>query len=219
MRIVRRLSAAALMLPLLFGLGCSCLQEEIDEDLICLRNYSDSWHAWLYYRHNCPDETWYPHDYGKGFREGYRDVANGGNGCPPSLPPQCYWSVCYQNPIGQAQVQEWFRGYVFGANAARLDGVADYNQIMTSQRLFGRCGPQGSPGDVHYTDHGSGWSTDGTQATPTPATGEPPPVPGTEIPSEPYFPEESPTPSGPRAEGQQQELLQLLQSTDGPALQ
>lgn len=225
MRIVRRLGAAALVLPLLICLGCQCIQEEVDEDLICLRNYADSWYAWIYYRHNCPDETWYPIDYGKGFREGYRNVAGGGDGCPPTLPPQCYWSVCFQNPIGQAKVQEWFRGFVFGANAAKLDGVAEYSQIMTSQRLFGRCGPQGSAGDVQYSDHISGFSTDGTQLTPTPtptpATGDgPPPVlPGAEIPTEPYFPEETPVPAGPRAESPQQELLQLLQSPDGPTLQ
>jgi len=223
MQVVRRLCAVALALPLLTG-GCQCIQEEVDDTLICLRNYSDSWHAWLYYRHNCPDDAWYPLHYGKGFRQGYRDVAAGGDGCPPTLPPECYWSVCFQNPAGQAKVQEWFRGYAFGANAARTDGVADFNQIMTSQRLFGRCGPQAAPGDVNYTDHINGWSSEGSQLSPTPPSpaleGAPPPhAPAAEIPTEPYFPEETAPLREPKAQLPQQELLRLLQSPDGPQLQ
>lgn len=226
MRNVRRLRAVALALPLLLASGCLSLREEVNDSLLCVRNHADAWHAWRYYRHGCPDESWYPHHYGKGFRQGYRDVAAGGNGCPPTLPPSCYWSVCYQNPAGQAKVQEWFRGYVFGANAAQIDGVAEYNQIMTSERLFGRCGPQAAPGDVHYTDHGTGWSSDGSYAaplmtpTPAPASGQnPPPAPGVEAPYEPYFPETIPEPSEPRAQVPQRELLQLLQSPSGPSWQ
>jgi hypothetical protein len=221
MRFARRLSAAVLVLPLFMSAGCQSLMQDVDDSLLCVRNCSDSWHAWKYYRTACPDESWYPHHYGKGFRAGYRNVAEGGDGCPPTLPPSCYWSVCYQNPAGQAKVQEWFRGWVFGANAARIDGVADYNQIMTSERLFGRCGPQSAPGDVHYTDHGSGWSSDGNHTTPTPTPASPiehPPAPGAEIPSEPYFPEAAPGTSGPQAAAPHRELLQLMESPDGPVL-
>lgn len=218
MGFARRLLAAALVLPLFTCAGCQSLIEEVDGTLICVRNCSDSWHAWCYYRSTCPDDSYYPHHYGKGFRAGYRNVADGGDGCPPTLPPQCYWSVCYQNPAGQAKVQEWFRGWVFGANAARIDGVAEYGQIMTSQRLFGRCGPSSSPSDIHYVDQGSGWSSDGNQMSPTPTPTtpvNPPQAPGVEIPNEPYFPDSEPT--GPRADAAQQELLQLMEV--GPELQ
>ena len=230
MRIVRRLRAAVL-LPVFLCAGCQSLLQEANDTLICTRNEVDAWHAWKYYRTACPDESWYPHHYGKGFRAGYRDVANGGDGCPPTLPPSCYWSVCYQNPAGQQKVQEWFRGFVFGANAARVDGVADYNQIMTSERLFGRCGPQTSPSNVHYVDHGSGWSSDGSSMSPSPTPtpmqtypDEPPGAPGAEIPVEPYFPEPTPqsppgqTPTGPQALTPNPAVLELLQAPDGPIL-
>jgi hypothetical protein len=222
MNSVQRLRAVALALPFVFCTGCLSLQEECNDTLICARNCSDSWHAWIHYRSNCPDESYYPHHYGKGFRAGYRDVASGGEGCPPTLPPSCYWSVCYQNPAGQQKVQEWFRGWVYGANAARIDGVSDFNTIMTSERLFGRCGPQQAPSDVHYIDHESGWSSDGNPQTPTPATvpsTDHPLAPGAEIPSEPYFPNAAPDLSEPKAEAPQRELLQLLQEPEGPILQ
>lgn len=231
MNFVRRLRAAALVLPVLAGAGCQSLFQDANDTLVCARDYSDSWHAWKYYRTACPDEYWYPHHYGKGFRAGYRNVASGGDGCPPTLPPSCYWSVCYQNAAGQQKVQEWFRGFVFGANAARVDGVADYNQILTSERLFGRCGPQTSPADVHYFDHGSGWSSDGNHMTPTPTPAPntpvtPPSAPGAEIPAEPYFPGDAPAPpseelneSAPRAQAPNRAFLELLQAPDGPVLQ
>lgn len=221
MNMTRRLRAVALALPFLLCTGCMSLHEEVNDSLISVRNCSDSWHAWIYYRANCPDETWYPHHYGKGFRAGYRDVAAGGEGCPPMLPPQCYWSVCYQSPAGQAKVQEWFRGYVFGANAARIDGVSDYNTIMTADRLFGRCETP-SAADIQYRDNGSGWSSDGNHLTPTPESetpGDYTPLPGAEIPSDPYFPDTAPAESGPQAVAPQQELLQIMQSSDGPRLQ
>jgi len=221
---LQRLRAIALALPFIFCTGCMSLLEEVNSSAMCVRNCSDSWHAWIYYRSNCPDETYYPHHYGKGFRAGYRDVANGGEGCPPTMPPQCYWSVCYQNPAGQQKVQEWFRGYVYGANAAKIDGVADFNMIMTSERLFGRCGPQQSASDVQYVDHGSGWSSDGNHLTPTPQPADDPlldhpPAPGAEVPAEPYFPEAAPVLQEPRAEAPQHELLQLMQEPEGPMLQ
>jgi len=224
MNIIQRLRAVMFAMPFFVCAGCLGLQEGANDTLLCARNCSDSWHAWMYYRANCPDESFYPHHYGKGFRAGYRDVAAGGEGCPPTLPPSCYWSVCYQNPAGQQKVQEWFRGYVYGANAARIDGVADFNMIMTSQRLFGRCGPEQAAADVHYTDQGSGWSSDGNHLTPTPLPAtdplmDHPPLPGAEIPTEPYFPETVPDVSGPKAEAPHRELLQLLQEPNGPVLQ
>lgn len=224
MRNVRRLCAVALALLLLLSSGCLRLREEVNDALLCARNHADAWHAWRYYRHGCPDETWYPRHYGKGFRQGYRDVAAGGNGCPPTLPPSCYWSVCFQNPSGQAKVQEWFRGYVFGASAAQIDGVSEYNQIMTSERLFGRCGPQDAGGGAHYTDHGTGWSSEGSDSTPVPAASPesgqvPPPAPGADTPTEPYFPETIQETSEPKALAPQPELLQLLQAPSGPAFQ
>lgn len=221
MNMTRRLRAVALALPFLICTGCLSLQEEVNGELMCLRNCSDSWHAWIYYRSNCPDESWYPHHYGKGFRAGYRNVAEGGDGCPPTLPPSCYWSVCYQSPIGQAKVEEWFRGYVFGANAARIDGVSEFNTIMTADRLFGRCTPQ-TAADIQYTDNTSGWSSDGNHLTPSPETsphGDYTPLPGAEIPADPYFPETTPGVSGPQAAAPQQELLQFMQAPEGPTLQ
>ena len=75
-----------------------------------------------------------PHsvDYAKGFEEGYYDVASGGDGCPPALPPEKYWWATYNSPVGQEHVKAWFQGFRDGAAAARADGVASYGTIYVS---------------------------------------------------------------------------------------
>jgi len=75
-----------------------------------------------------------PHsvDYAKGFEDGYYDVASGGEGCPPPLPPKKYWGVSYQSPVGQEHVKAWFQGFRDGAAAAKADGAAAFGTIYIS---------------------------------------------------------------------------------------
>jgi hypothetical protein len=75
-----------------------------------------------------------PHsvDYAQGFEAGYYDVASGGDGCPPPLPPKKYWRATYNSPVGQEHVKAWFQGFRDGAAAAKADGVASYGTIYVS---------------------------------------------------------------------------------------
>ena len=71
-------------------------------------------------------------DYAKGFEAGYFDVASGGDGCPPALPPKKYWGAAYNSPVGQEHVKAWFQGFRDGAAAARADGVASFGTIYVA---------------------------------------------------------------------------------------
>lgn len=71
-------------------------------------------------------------DFGRGFRQGYYDVASGGDGCPPVLPPRRYWSVRYMNMDGRARTEAWFSGFRYGALVAEQDGVGIFMQLPIS---------------------------------------------------------------------------------------
>lgn len=113
------------------------------------------------YDHYCDREC---ADYfGAGFRDGYADVARGGTGCPPPLPPRRYWGWRYQNALGQQRVAAWFDGYPAGARAAEEDGVANWSRMQTSYII-----------DAQYAARMNG----GRRGGPLPATGA---FPGEEL--------------------------------------
>lgn len=82
----------------------------------------------------------------EGFRAGYRDVASGGNGCPPAIPPRKYWTWKYQTPEGQAKVAAWFEGFPYGAKAAEQDGAGLWSEIQVSQQIRTQYSPSFSKG-------------------------------------------------------------------------
>lgn len=61
--------------------------------------------------------------YERGWRQAYYDVSVLGKTCPPSLPPQPYWSAKYKNQMGPSYVQQWYAGYNDGAAYARECGM------------------------------------------------------------------------------------------------
>lgn len=71
-------------------------------------------------------------DFEDGYREGFVAAATGVD-CrvPPVAPPQ-YWSAKYQCCEGQAQVQNWFRGYEAGLLAAESRGLPAFNTVPVS---------------------------------------------------------------------------------------
>jgi len=71
-------------------------------------------------------------DYAKGFEEGYYDVASGGDGCPPALPPKKYWRATYGSPVGQDHVDAWFQGFRDGAASAKAEGAGSFGVIRVS---------------------------------------------------------------------------------------
>ncbi len=115
--------------------GCHSFRNYQDEKMISVRNRYRAHKAWKHVKKNC-NNIKYPKDFGRGFKEGYRDVCMGGDGCPPALPPRRYWSIRYQNRKGHFKQRRWFDGYEHGALAAEQAGGADMNYIATSNRVM-----------------------------------------------------------------------------------
>ncbi len=68
----------------------------------------------------------------RGWKAGYYDVAQGGQGEPPLMPPQTYWSFKYQNAQGAHEIATWYEGFQQGAIAAHHNGVHQFTTIPTS---------------------------------------------------------------------------------------
>jgi hypothetical protein len=118
---------------LLLMMSTGCLYEIRDEIIDCefkLKNCCEAHAAW---KQCAPVYKSMEHckHFRKGFIAGYVDVSFGANGCPPSLPPACYWKACHGNADGKAKVNAWFDGYSHGALAAEADGIAEANRIVT----------------------------------------------------------------------------------------
>lgn len=106
--------------------GCTNLNEfKIDQ-----RNHALARRAW-----NCVKDVYrdieFPSDFAAGFKQAYVDVASGGNGCPPVLPPRSYWTVDYASPEGHRRTQTWFEGYKYGATVAEQDGIGVWITLPT----------------------------------------------------------------------------------------
>ncbi len=74
-------------------------------------------------------------DFEAGFRAGYEDVSNGGDGYVPALPPESYRGVQYQCEEGAQCVNRWFEGYPAGVAAARKSKVGSYNDVLISRMI------------------------------------------------------------------------------------
>ena len=74
----------------------------------------------------------YQQEFKDGFITGYLNVADGGDGCTPTIAPEKYWGWAYQTPHGQAAISNFFQGFPFGARAAEEDGVGYWSAIPTS---------------------------------------------------------------------------------------
>ena len=130
--------------------GCSAFRginehfqynDETDDFMIGSRIGMKAHRAWLAH---CTEFAGHHHwfTFGKGFRAGYTNVASGGNGCPPPVPPRNYWSWIYQTEKGQARVSAWFEGYPYGALAAEEDGAGDYRQVQVSYPIKTQYSPE-----------------------------------------------------------------------------
>lgn len=111
--------------------GCASLhsgQEGLGTGLRHKCIAQQAWNEWSW----CYDELDHPHHFAKGFKAGYRDVIEGGNGCQPTLPPKCYWKSCYRSAEGRCKVNAWFDGFSHGALAAQQDGAGNWNEIPLS---------------------------------------------------------------------------------------
>jgi hypothetical protein len=104
--------------------------EALDEFMVSYRNRAWSARSWHNNKHKFCDRK-HMKDFQAGYRQGYEDVAAGGNGCTPTICPESYWGWKYQSPEGQAKVSAWFEAYPLGARAAEEDGLGSWSEIRT----------------------------------------------------------------------------------------
>jgi hypothetical protein len=85
---------------------------------------------WRVRRHAraCADRAWHRGHapggrgschYREGFTQAFVDLAEGGDGTPPGVPPERYWWCLYRSSCGQRFAEEWFAGYDAGVGTAR----------------------------------------------------------------------------------------------------
>lgn len=94
----------------------------------------------------------YGRHFENGFRAGYTDVAQGGDGYVPALPPAEYRGYEFQSADGARCVSAWFEGYPAGVKAAKRDKTGDYNDILISKMVDAAITQESTkaklPGDV-----------------------------------------------------------------------
>lgn len=82
----------------------------------------------------------YSSDFVYGYEQAFIDVAQGGWGMTPAVPPRRYWGICYRTAAGKQLACDWLAGYSAGAERARAV-LGDEGVIATSYSC-GICGGQ-----------------------------------------------------------------------------
>ena len=71
-------------------------------------------------------------DFKFGFQQAFLDIANGGSGALPAVPPPRYWTAPYRTTWGHNKAFDWFEGYEAGANAAKCCSLREAQSVPTS---------------------------------------------------------------------------------------
>lgn len=71
-------------------------------------------------------------DFKFGYQQAYIDIANGGTGAMPAIPPSRYWAAPYRTTWGHNKARDWFSGYQAGACSAKCCMPADTLSVPTS---------------------------------------------------------------------------------------
>jgi len=71
-------------------------------------------------------------DFRQGFIQSYVDIALGGDGVLPPVPPERYWRACKRDPAGYCEANEWFAGYSAGSQRALSSNWHAHNQVPAS---------------------------------------------------------------------------------------
>ncbi|MCA9073628.1 MAG: hypothetical protein KDA93_01245 [Planctomycetaceae bacterium] len=71
-------------------------------------------------------------DFQFGYRSAFVDIALGGDGVVPAVPPEQYWTTCYRTAEGHQHAQDWFAGYAAGAAHATAHCRYQYNTVAAS---------------------------------------------------------------------------------------
>jgi hypothetical protein len=112
-------------------------------DMICSKAqyHHQANEAWKEYCSGHPDCA-ASSNFGKGFRAGYAEyLEEGGDTCPPPLPPMKYWKVKYQNAPGRMATKLWSEGYQAGASTAKASGARNFIVVPVN-----KCPSSGGPG-------------------------------------------------------------------------
>ncbi len=146
----KKLLRAALVGAVLLPVGCHQLQSDYNDCVTAKRDTMQAQMAWWRCHKAYKGQIDYLQDFGAGFRAGYLDILNGGAGCPPTLPPENYWYVKYQNATGKERIAAWFAGFSEGVAVATSEGVRGQNYIPLSpfrqaQMQSWAHGPSGDP--------------------------------------------------------------------------
>jgi hypothetical protein len=122
----------SLVITSLLPVGCHQIETECHDFMAMKRDECDAAFAWHQCRKAYKGQVEYLEDFAYGFKSGFMNIASGGNGCPPTLPPDYYWSVCMQSGEGECRVQTWFDGYSAGVLEAETRGIRNRNKIPLS---------------------------------------------------------------------------------------
>ena len=107
---MRRLTTAILLMAIVSGLtGCAAICDGFISMEMDLRNHVLAQKAWGHWSW-AYSELEHPWHFSKGFKAGYENILNGGSGCQPTIPPQCYWKPHFQTLEGKCCIYAWFDG-------------------------------------------------------------------------------------------------------------
>ncbi len=71
-------------------------------------------------------------DFEFGFQQAFIDIANGGSGALPTVPPPRYWTAPYRTSWGHDKARDWFAGYQAGANSAKCGALEEAQAAPTT---------------------------------------------------------------------------------------
>lgn len=81
---------------------------------------------------NDPAATAATGDFYCGYQQAFIDLANGGSGVTPAVPPEKYWKANNRSARGYEKAEQWFEGYRAGVCAARGTGRQEFLFVPTS---------------------------------------------------------------------------------------
>ncbi|WP_437191419.1 hypothetical protein [Planctomicrobium sp. SH527] len=106
--------------------------EPLDEACQSIHIKMAAHREWKHYVHLCPPDDPHRCYFKDGFIDGFMNVASGGQGCLPAIPPRKYWKSCYETEDGQLKIQAYFQGYPEGVQAAFETGNSRSTRLPTS---------------------------------------------------------------------------------------
>ena len=135
-------------LLLAFLPGCATLRNA--HEGIAIREIA---HKAYHAERHAPGPSKVARHFERGWKQGFYNVSVGADPCPPSTPPQEYWSVKYQNPDGCRMISAWFEGYQRGVRVALAQHRDAYNNVPVGSRCFRQSSMECTPVEYHGSEH------------------------------------------------------------------